>query len=177
MYHKPNTRFSTHNYHIKLLKKLTLKFCLIFTLVINSLFRAPASCSHFWVPLTFWGLDLVVSLAETFFPRKPHGLLFIFYTLALMSPPLRELSWPCHVIYQNKTLPTLSIPLHYFFSLAFIFYLAFLHDYSFIVSSLNTSSVPWSLWFYFLSSQHLNSTWHIIGIQWHWINVCILPDI
>ena len=88
-------------------------------------------------------------LAETFFPRKPHGLLFILYTLALMSPSLRELFWPLHVIYQNKTLPTISIPLHYFFSLAFIFYSAFLHDFSFIVSSLNTSSVPWSLWLYF----------------------------
>lgn len=148
MYHIPNIRFSTHNYHNQVAKKAHCQV-LSCTLVINSLFQAPATSSHFRVPLMFWGLDLVVSLAETFFPRKPHGLLFILYTLALMSPSLRELFWPLHVIYQNKTLPTLSIPLHYFFSLALIFYSAFLHNFSFIVSSLNTSSVPWSLWFYF----------------------------
>lgn len=165
---------SKHMYHMQILDSAhtitiikLLAHCQVLscTLVINSLFQAPATSSHFRVPLMFWGLDLVCFPCWNILPQKTTWLALHLIHFVTVSPSLRELFWPLHVIYQNKTLPTLSIPLHYFL-LALIFYSAF-PDTTLFLLSMQFSSIKSMILFYFLSSQHLNSTWHIIGIQWH----------
>lgn len=168
---------STHNYHMELPENLLSVLSSSCPSLTDCLPQSPAQWAPFKWHCPFWGTQLCLfPLLEYSSPKDPQILLFILFASALTWERTSLTPWLWPVNYQNKTLLSLSIPLHYF-PLIVVIYSAFSHNFL-LFSQYKFKSLKSIASFFFASEfPHLNTTWHKLGIQWYLINAYISTNV